>query len=401
MSANPDAVILGGGPAGATAALLLARAGWSVVLLEKKAFPRRKVCGEYLSAATLPLLDDLGIGEEFRAAAGPPVTRVGLFADGVALESELPRPGGRHRAWGRALGRERLDTLLLAAAARAGAQVLQPCSVLGLVKEGPWHRVRYSSNPQRSIGEFRTAIVIAAHGSWDAGALPTQPARNLPRPSDLFGFKAHFVDADLPSGLMPLLAFPGGYGGMVECDHGRVSLSCCLRRDWLALLHGRHPGEAGEAVLVHVSESCAGVRRVLRGARRLGPWLAAGPIRPGIRVRAADGLFRVGNAAGEAHPVVAEGISMAMQSASLLVHQLRAWREQGGSAADLDRVCARYAAAWRHHFAPRLHASSVVAHWAMRPTAVAAALPILKTLPALLTWCARISGKASRVIAAG
>jgi flavin-dependent dehydrogenase len=56
MEQRCDALVIGGGPAGATAALLLARAGWSVVLLERKAFPRRKVCGEYLSATSLPLL---------------------------------------------------------------------------------------------------------------------------------------------------------------------------------------------------------------------------------------------------------------------------------------------------------------------------------------------------------
>ena len=55
-------------------------------------------------------------------------------------------------------------------------------------------------------------------------------------PSDLFAFKAHFRDSDLPAGLMPLLAFPGGYGGLVHSDAGRTSLSCCIRRDALANL---------------------------------------------------------------------------------------------------------------------------------------------------------------------
>src|SRR5437016_2497832 len=56
-----DAVVIGGGPAGATAALLLAEAGWAVALIEQKQFPRRKVCGEYLSATNWPLLTRLGI----------------------------------------------------------------------------------------------------------------------------------------------------------------------------------------------------------------------------------------------------------------------------------------------------------------------------------------------------
>src|SRR6185369_11975404 len=149
---------------------------------------------------------------------------------------------------------------------------------------------------------------------------------------------------------------------------------------------------AGEAALDHVLRSCPALRAILAGAERDGPWLSAGPIRPGIRPRYRRGVFAVGNAAGEAHPVVAEGISMALQSARLLS---RCLIPLGG---DLGREAARraaaraYSASWRRAFAPRIRAAALVAHWAMRRRPVAAALPLLSRFPELLTVGARFSG---------
>src|SRR5213593_3502788 len=99
-----DALVIGGGPGGGASAVLLAAQGWRVGLVERRRFPRRKVCGEYVSGAAWPLLERAGLARAFAAAAGPPVRRVGLFSGSTRLSAELPRPA---RAWGRALGRER------------------------------------------------------------------------------------------------------------------------------------------------------------------------------------------------------------------------------------------------------------------------------------------------------
>ena len=393
-----DALIIGGGPAGSTLAWLLARAGWSVVVCEKRLFPRRKVCGEYLSATNLPLLDRLGIGHEFRERAGPLVKRVAVFAGTRMLHADLPQVAGE---WGRAMGREHLDTLLLSKAHQAGAEVWQPCQVTGIRCLGenlPWTVTAQFENEQQAR-RVESQVVIAAHGSWDVGELPTQIQSQDQLAGDLLGFKAHFADSSLAPSLMPLLAFRGGYGGMVHCDEGRVSLSCCVRRDCLASMRAGHEPRtsAGEAVEMHLREMCVGVRQALAGSRRLGPWLATGPIRPGIRLRSQRGLFVAGNCAGEAHPVVAEGISMALQSAWLLVERLNDWRRDGSRASDLDSVHRHYSSAWRRAFEPRLRMSTLLAHWAMRPGLVAGTLPLLGCFPQVMTWAANWTGKARRV----
>src|SRR5687767_14398181 len=94
-SAMFDAVVVGAGPGGSAAARLLAQAGWKVALVEKSEFPRRKVCGEFISATSMSVLEACGIAEEFLATAGPPVTRVGLYAGGTMLSSPRQQPWGR------------------------------------------------------------------------------------------------------------------------------------------------------------------------------------------------------------------------------------------------------------------------------------------------------------------
>jgi flavin-dependent dehydrogenase len=265
--------------------------------------------------------------------------------------------------------------MLRDAAVRAGAILLQPAEVTELRSEDDAHICRLDDGR-----EIAARIVIAACGSWNPKGI-FAVAGDQARPSDLFAFKAHFRGSDLAPGLMPLLAFPGGYGGLVESDAGRVSLSCCIRRDMLAKVRARHGGKAAEAVLAHILETTRGARLALGGAELDGGFLSTGPIHPGIRTRSQDGVFFSGNIAGEAHPVIAEGISMAIQSSALLTKLLIVHRGE------------LYARQWQRRFAPRIRAASVFAHLAMSGAGRLAGLALLRAAPRLLDMGARLSGK--------
>ncbi len=393
-----DVAIVGAGPAGTSAAVLLARAGWSVALIERQTFPRRKVCGECVAASNLPLLDALGIGVAFDRLAGAELRRVVLMHGGDTVTAALP-PGEGARRWGRALGREHLDTLLADAAEGAGATLLQPWSLQSIAGGAGRFRLRVRSLDD--VGEeveLQAGLVIAAHGSWEP--LPSErTALRLRRsPGDLFAFKANFRNAAIEADLLPVLSFPGGYGGMVVADDALATLACCVRADRLQALRAERPGDrAGDVVETMLRRACAGVGDALRDATREGAWLASGPLRPGVRLGAGDGVFRIGNAAGEAHPIVGEGISMALQSAFVLASLIGPMKHElldaSGGAATQHNVLARYEALWRRRFARRLRVAATFAHVAMRPALARVAWPALRRWPDVLTLGARFSGK--------
>jgi len=400
MQTRFDVLIIGAGVAGCTAAILLSQAGWSVALVEKQRFPRRKVCGECVAAPNLPLLDALGIGADFDRLAGAPLRRVGLFVGDKTLIAAMPNYAHSSHRWGRALGREHLDTLLLRRAAALGATVLQPWAVRAVAREGAHHVCRVESLQSGDTVPLRAAVLIDAHGSWESDPTGEAPRRR-PRGSDLFAFKGNFIGAELDVDLLPVLAFPGGYGGMVLADGGILTLACCIRRDALQSIRQRLPGvKAAVAVQGHLVASCRGVRDALRTARQKGAWLSVGPIRPGIRARArSPSQFAIGNAAGEAHPILGEGISMAIQSAWLLCDRLIPQYADVTAGRGVAAAGLAYASDWRRSFAARIRTAAFFSQFAMRPASAGWVWPLLRRWPGILTAGARLGGKVTCVVA--
>lgn len=393
MDTRFDAVIAGAGPAGSSAAIFLARAGWRVALVEKQKFPRRKVCGECLSATNLPLLKALGVDAEFAALAGPELRRVALMQGPHCVVDTLPPVHGGTSRWGRALGREKLDALLLSQARLAGVQVMQPWALQRFEGEpGKWH-CEVRAVDTRTVLTLHAPVAIDAHGSWEP--LPFERARQPSAVSDLLAFKANFSGASLPSGLLPVLSFPGGYGGMVMADQGLLTLACCVRRDRLEALRLASPGvSAGDVLETLLQRECSGVEVALRTALRIGPWLASGPLAIGTRLRADDPVFRIGNAAGEAHPIIGEGMSMALQSAWLLSTHLTSGERTSLQDTGWQRAVGKaYVGDWHRQFAGRLRWSSALAHLAMRPRLASPLMTLIRIWPGLLPLGATWGGK--------
>ncbi len=410
MEFDADVLVVGAGPAGAASAILLAQAGWRVLLLEQQVYPRDKVCGECVSAGSLGILDALGVGAQFRQRSGPELRWLGWMNATSTVMAAMPACAGGDYRFSHAMGRHCLDALLVERARELGVVVIQPARLRHIAGgPGGFQCVYQTCGATPVLQTVRVPLVVDAHGSCERGAGEWveefgagKHLRAPCLPGDLLAFKASFRNAELAGGYLPLIALRGGYAGMVVAEGGRTTLACCVRRDLLKRCRKLAPGKsAGEALETYLRDSAWGVRDALASAEREGSWLSVGPVKPGIKRAARDGVFRVGNAAGETHPLVGEGIGMALQSAQLLAHHLTRSTSGLADTCGILEVQRNYVRAWRREFAGRIELAAIFARIAMSAALAAPAGRLLRHRPALLTLAARLAGKARAPVSIG
>ncbi len=167
---DADVIVVGAGPAGSAAAYYCASAGLNVLLLEKAAFPRDKVCGDGLTPRAVKELVAMGV--PLREEDGW-IRNAGLRVIGGGHRLELPWPElSSYPSFGLAKTRMTLDHLLAEHARAAGAKLLERTNVMGpLVDERTGRVVGVTARPVDGAGRragdevtYRAPVVIAADG---------------------------------------------------------------------------------------------------------------------------------------------------------------------------------------------------------------------------------------------
>ena len=218
-----DAVIVGAGPAGAAAAIALARAGRHPVLVDKATFPRDKICGDGLTTGALRLLEDLGV-EPAQIDSWTPVSDIHVTSpSGRVAAFPLPRDRG---AYAVVTTRRDLDAAIVHRAREAGATVIEGQAVVA-VEDGP-DRVRVTLD----TGEVITApYLIAADGMWS----PVRKLVGAATPGylgDWHAFRQYFANAGPAARELWVWFEPDllpGYAWSFPLPDGRVNVGFGIR----------------------------------------------------------------------------------------------------------------------------------------------------------------------------
>jgi flavin-dependent dehydrogenase len=313
-----DVAVIGGGPAGSSAAAIVAKAGHRVVLFERDRFPRFHI-GESLLASVNDAFDALGIQDKIRRAGFPEkwgatfstgdgsIERYAGFADAGGV----PQP----QTW--QVERARFDALLLDHAAECGVDVRVGSRVLDATMDFDGVSVEVGALPgspvhNRQVG--RVKAIIDASGRWGLLARKLSLRVEEPKLANI-GIFSHYAGVPRQEGRpaddIRLIARDDlGWFWMIPISAALTSVGVVLRRSVFdSWAHSTH-----EAALDRAIGETPLVARLMQRARREWPVRVEKDFSYGARRYAGDRWLLAGDAGSFLDPIFSTGVAIALES---------------------------------------------------------------------------------------
>jgi menaquinone-9 beta-reductase len=320
---DAEVIVVGGGPAGASTAFSLARAGIDVLLVDRAKFPRDKTCAEYLSPQASRILSDMGVLDEIESTGPAHLAGMRIRApNGHVAHGEFASTHGFRgfRDKGLAIRRTILDDIVLRGARKVGARVEESIRVTDLVRDDSGR-----INGVAILGRDAQPAVLCARYVVGADGLRSVVARRLglARMSRLWpqriAFVAHYRDVKGITDMGEMHVEHDGYFGVVDVGHGIMNVAVVVPMSRARPLRGAHEKtkffEEWIASHPHLGERFV-------GAERMTPVRATGPFATQSRRPWSPGAALVGDAADFFDPFTGEGIYSALRGGELLAPHL-------------------------------------------------------------------------------
>jgi menaquinone-9 beta-reductase len=363
-----DIAVIGAGVAGSTAAALLAQRGLGIILIEKGAYPRQKVCGEFLSPEGAGVLRRLGVWPLIEAHHPPRIDGFTLSAGRRETRHKLPAPG-----WG--VSRGVLDHVLWEHAKRSGVMTQEHCTVAQVTGDSQHGFALTVQQAGRSSTPIQARAVLCAAGrQWQPrGQQSTPPNRERAR---FVGFKAHFQGVPLDRHV-ELHTIRRGYCGMVEVVGGVTNLCC-----WIEAMALRRAGGSPDHLLASAVVENSRLRLRLQGAKQIStPWTTTSFTYGRTIVPVASEIWNIGDCAAMVAPLTGDGMGMGLRAAELAATMMLV---VFGQESALDQATAEYARRWRREFRPCLRWGRGLEAMLLRPGLASLSCVALHCIPALV-----------------
>jgi len=359
-----DVLVLGGGLAGLSAAIQLARSGHEVALLEQKSYPRHKVCGEYLSLEVVPALRSLGVDlYDLRPRVQKKLWLTG--PGGQGLRHALPLGG-------LGLSRYALDHFLAEHARAAGVKLLTGQKVVSVRPGLPLAEVHTQTGAC-----YRARLVFNATGK--RSLIDRELSRGfLRKTAPWMAVKQHMSWSACPEDEVQLHNFPEGYCGISQVESGRVNV-CYLVRTGALKACGGNVAEL-ERRLLRANPILD--RLFAEGVRHWDRPLVISNVSFSRKPPVERGMLMLGDAAGLISPLCGNGMAMAIGSGLLAGAQADPFLRGKKSRAAMERD---YRRAWRQRYAQRMRWGRNLQALFGTPGLTDAAFAAIRYFPPILT----------------